>query len=267
MSMRSECAILPRGPHVDVALGMLADFIREEAHRYEKVCSCRPLSMACDAMKSMLRWLGRWRSLPLLIALVVMLASYPYAGDGGALGVAAILIPITAIGAVATNRHHRVIAMTLGLVTLAGIVQEISGAKVIPHLAVAGSALLLFAYTTIFVLRRVLQSERVTGDTLCGAIAVYLMIGLTWSLVYVLAEHLHPGSYRIATTGMLHAPAKELLYFSYVTLATLGYGDVVPVTDGARSLAVLESLCGTIYMAILVARLIGLHLSQTGSPR
>jgi hypothetical protein len=60
---------------------------------------------------------------------------------------------------------------------------------------------------------------------------------------------------------------KELLYFSYITLATLGYGDVVPVTDGARSLAVLESLCGTIYMAILVARLIGLHLTQTGSPR
>jgi len=66
---------------------------------------------------------------------------------------------------------------------------------------------------------------------------------------------------------MLQAPAKELLYFSYVTLATLGYGDVVPLTDGARSLAVLESLCGTIYMAILVARLIGLHRSQNGSPR
>src|SRR6185369_2017229 len=138
MSMRSEYAILPTGPHVDVALGMLADFILEEAHRYEKVCPCRPLSMACDAMKSMLRWLGRWRSLPLLIALVVMLASYPYAGDGGALRVAAILIPITAIGTVATNRHHRVIAISLGLVTLAGIVQEISGAKVIPLLAVAG---------------------------------------------------------------------------------------------------------------------------------
>jgi hypothetical protein len=119
----------------------------------------------------------------LLIALVVMLASYSYVGDGGALGEAAVLIPITAIGAVATNRHHRVIAMALGPVTLAGIVREVSGAKVIPLLAVAGSALLLFAYTTIFVLRRVLQSEHVTGDTLCGAIAVYLMIGLTWSLV------------------------------------------------------------------------------------
>ncbi len=92
------------------------------------------------------------------------------------------------------------------------------------------------------------------------------MIGLTRSLVYVLVEHLHPGSYRLASTGILQAPAKELLYFSYVTLATLGYGDVVPVTDGARSLAVLESLCGTIYMAILVDRLIGLHLSRAWTP-
>jgi Ion channel/Double zinc ribbon len=66
-------------------------------------------------------------------------------------------------------------------------------------------------------------------------------------------------------TGTLQAPGKDLLYFGYVTLATLGYGDVVPVSDGARSQAVLESLCGTIYMAILVARLIGLHLTHTGS--
>jgi hypothetical protein len=60
-------------------------------------------------------------------------------------------------------------------------------------------------------------------------------------------------------------PGKDLFYFGYVTLATLGYGDVVPVSDGARSLAVLESLRGTIYMRILVVRLIGLQLTHTGS--
>ena len=86
-------------------------------------------------------------------------------------------------------------------------------------------------------------------------------------LAYVLLEHLHPGSYRVAVAGMQGANGKDLLYFSYVTLATLGYGDVVPVTDGARSLAVMEGLCGTIYMAILVARLIGLHLAQAGPSR
>jgi hypothetical protein len=210
--------------------------------------------------------LRQGRYLYLLIALVVMLVAYPYAGGGGALGIAAVLIPIASVVALATHRRHRTIPAALGIVTLAGIVQEAAGAAVLPLLAVGGSALLLFAYTTIFVLWRVLRSERVTGDTLCGAIAVYLMIGLTWSLGYVLLEYLQPGSYQLAG-GPRRATGKDLLYFSYVTLATLGYGDVVPVTDGARSLAVLEGLCGTIYMAILVARLIGLHLAHAGSPR
>jgi hypothetical protein len=210
--------------------------------------------------------LRQGRYLYLLIALVVMLVAYPYAGGGGALGIAAVLIPIASVVALATHRRHRTIPAALGIVTLAGIVQEAAGAAVLPLLAVGGSALLLFAYTTIFVLWRVLRSERVTGDTLCGAIAVYLMIGLTWSLGYVLLEYLQPGSYQLAG-GTRRATGKDLLYFSYVTLATLGYGDVVPVTDGARSLAVLEGLCGTIYMAILVARLIGLHLAHAGSPR
>ena len=112
-----------------------------------------------------------------------------------------------------------------------------------------------------------LRSERVTGDTLCGAIAVYLMIGLTWSLGHGLLEYLRPGSYHVLAGGPRPATSKDLLYFSYVTLATLGYGDVVPAADGARSLAVLEALGGTIYLAILVARLIGLHLSHDPSRR
>jgi hypothetical protein len=210
--------------------------------------------------------LTQWRYLHLLVALLVMLVAYPYAGGGGALGVAAVLIPIASVFALATERRYRAIPITLGAVTVAGVVQEAAGVDLLPILVVGVSGLLLYASTTLFVLRRVLRSERVTGDTLCGAIAVYLMIGLTWSLGYVLLEYLRPGSYQLAAVAARQATGKDLLYFSYVTLATLGYGDVVPVTDGARSLAVLEGLCGTIYMAILVARLIGLHLAHTGSP-
>ena len=217
-------------------------------------------------MISGLRRLNQWRYLYLLVALVVMLIAYPYAGGGGGLGIAAVLIPIASVFAVTTHRRQRVVVLALGIVTLVGIIQQATGAGILPLLAVGGCALLLFGYTTIFVLWRVLRSERVTGDTLCGAIAVYLMIGLTWSLAYVLLEHLHPGSYRVAGAGMVGADGKDLLYFSYVTLATLGYGDVVPATDGARSLAVLEGLCGTVYMAILVARLIGLHLAHASPP-
>jgi len=218
-------------------------------------------------MKSRLRRLSRWRYLYLLLALVVMLVAYPYAGGGGALGVAAVLIPIASLFALGIHHRHRLILLALGIVTVAGIIQEATGAELLPLVAIGVSALLLFAYTTIFVLWRVLRSERVTGDTLCGAIAVYLMIGLTWSLAYVLLEHLHPGSFRLVAAGLQRVDGKDLLYFSFVTLATIGYGDAIPVTDGARSFAVLEGLCGTIYMAILVARLIGLHLAQIGPAR
>jgi hypothetical protein len=215
-----------------------------------------------------LRGLQQWRYVYLLGALVVMLVAYPYAGSGAGLGAAAVLIPIASVLALTTDRRaYRVIPVVLGTVTLVGIFEDAAGFEIVPSLAVEVSALLLFAYTTVFVLRSVLRSDRVTGDTLCGAIAVYLLMGLTWYFAHLLLQHLRPGSYRVVAGGMRSADSKELLYFSYVTLATLGYGDVVPITDGARSLAVLEALGGTVYMAILVARLIGLHLAHSGTPR
>jgi hypothetical protein len=214
------------------------------------------------------RGLKQWRYLYLLVALVVMLVAYPYAGSGAGLGTAAVLIPIASVFALTSDRHgYRVIPAALGTVTLVGMFEEAAGFEFVPRFAAEVSALLLFAYTTLFVLRSVLQSDRVTGDTLCGAIAVYLLMGLTWSFAHLLLQRLRPGSYRVAASGMRPADGMELLYFSYVTLATLGYGDVVPITNGARSLAVLEAVGGTIYLAILVARLIGLHLAHSGTPR
>ena len=206
--------------------------------------------------------IGRWRYLYLLVALVVMLVAYPYARGGGALSIAAVLIPLASVIALATQRRHLAISIVLGIVTLEGMIQDAVRVEILPSLVVDGAALLLFGYTTIFVLWRVMRSERVSGDTLCGAIAVYLMIGLTWSLGCGLLEYLQPGSYHVASGGGRPATSRDLLYFSYVTLATVGYGDVLPVTDVARSLAVLEGLCGTMYLTILVARLIGLHLAD-----
>ncbi len=210
--------------------------------------------------------LRHWRYLYLLIALVVLLLAYPYTGRGGPIGFAAVLLPIASVYALATRPGHRAVPIVLGAVTLYGMVQTGLGGGAIPLLAIVACALLLFGYTTIFVLWRVLRSERVTGDTLCGAIAVYLLIGLTWTLAYFMVELLHPGSFRVAG-GSRILNGKDLYYLSYVTLATIGYGDVLPATDWARSLAILEGLCGTIYLAILVARLIGLHLAHSASSR
>ena len=209
--------------------------------------------------------LGRWRYVYLLIAMVVMLVAYPYARGCGVLSIAAVLIPIASVIALATRPRHLAISAALGIVTLVGIIQDTARVDMLPSLVADSAALVLFAYTTIFVLWRVMQSERVSGDILCGAIAVYLMIGLTWSLGCGLLEQLRPGSYHVVSGAGGPVTSHELFFFSYVTLATIGYGDVLPATDPARSLAVLEGLCGTMYLTILVARLIGLHLADVMS--
>ena len=108
-----------------------------------------------------------------------------------------------------------------------------------------------------------------TPDVLYGAISVYLMIGLTWSVAYLLLENLYPGSFYIDAAhnpdGYLNL--SDLLYYSYVTLTTLGYGDITLVTSQARSLAFLEAVCGVLYVAVLVARLVGSSLASSGSNR
>jgi voltage-gated potassium channel len=134
-----------------------------------------------------------------------------------------------------------------------------------------GCAGLLLALTAMAILASVLQNGPVTVDTISGAVCVYLLFGLIWGFLFVLLELAHPGSFRIAE-GMMgidppHAPPSLrfslFLYFSQVTLATIGYGDITPVSEPARALAVLEATVGQLYLAVLVARLVGLHIAYT----
>jgi len=112
----------------------------------------------------------------------------------------------------------------------------------------------------------------VTPAKISGALSVYLLLGYFWSIVFTILETLQPGSFNLALGGAEAAGSraeifKQLLYYSYITLSTLGYGDITPLSAGARSLAALEALTGQIYLAVLVARLVGLQISQRGSER
>jgi hypothetical protein len=129
-------------------------------------------------------------------------------------------------------------------------------------------AFLLFV--SIVLLGRVLTERDVSGDTIKGALAIYLLLGLVFATGYIALELGAPGSFRIpeelthGTDG--GAPrsghAGWALYFSYVTLTTLGYGDVSPLTPPAQMLAALEAIAGQIYLAVLIARLVGVHIAQ-----
>jgi hypothetical protein len=130
----------------------------------------------------------------------------------------------------------------------------------------------------ICITQNVWRERDVSADTIVGGIAVYLLLAVAWSIAYQLLEFLVPGSLEVVSGSGGHwgpwesAPGEypRLLFFSFVTITTLGYGDIVPASGPAAALASLEAVVGPLYLTVLIARLVGLHIASArgvDSPR
>ncbi len=116
----------------------------------------------------------------------------------------------------------------------------------------------LLSFTLFIVLDRIVRVEISDFDTICGAIAGYLLIGATWALSYRIIEFIAPGSFSVpAYVG--RAPISDFLYFSLTTMTTLGYGDITPIKPFARIWSTLEAVAGTLFIALLIARLVAIY--------
>jgi voltage-gated potassium channel len=128
-----------------------------------------------------------------------------------------------------------------------------------------------FVFVTWVELRTLLRHRVVTGETISMSVSVYLLMGLTWGLLYILIFELHPNAFpavQISNPSSDPRPIFPVLfYFSLTTLSTIGFGDITPVTLQARYAAVAEGITGQFYLAILVARLVGMQMSQAVSGR
>lgn len=109
----------------------------------------------------------------------------------------------------------------------------------------------------------VVRSLEVNAELILGSINIYLLVGLAFAFLYGLMEFLQPGSFSgIESSDMTQEPMPHFIYFSYVTLTTLGYGDITPFTPLAKTMSYTEAVAGQLYLAILVARLVGLYISR-----
>ena len=120
---------------------------------------------------------------------------------------------------------------------------------------------LFFAYAAVNILRIIAKSEKVTRETIFAAIVAYLLIALMWAFLYMILELVSPGSFSFPDTGF-RGETMRFEYLSFVTITTLGYGDITPVTDKASALVIIEAVVGQIYLVVLVAWLVGMHVSQ-----
>ncbi len=125
-------------------------------------------------------------------------------------------------------------------------------------LALAATAVLIL-FSTYCVLRYVLRARVITQDQIYAGVCMYLMLGFAFGAVYYLVNILDASSFSTSSGMAVSGGKPDLMYFSFVTLATLGYGDITPRSNIARSLAVLEALAGMLYIAIFMARLVSLR--------
>jgi len=125
------------------------------------------------------------------------------------------------------------------------------------------SGVAFYGYVAYAMLRDILSEvSDVTVELINGAIAVYLLLGILFAYLFGMLHTLEPASFSGVAAGAGHAAAR-FYYFSMVTLTTLGYGDIVPLKDLARGLGTLEAVLGQVYLTVLVARLVGMHISSS----
>ncbi len=124
------------------------------------------------------------------------------------------------------------------------------------------SMVMFYILVIINILTFIFKQDEVSRDLIVGAAVVYLLMALMWSNLYIMLETLSPGSFDLPD-GQLQNSRYLFIYYSFVTITTLGYGDVTPLTSMASSVSALEALVGQLYLIITVAFLVGVHVSQS----
>lgn len=133
------------------------------------------------------------------------------------------------------------------------------------HLIAICSYGLFFTLVAIATLLYVLKDEKVTTNRINGALCFYLLLGIIWAFLFAGIETLQAESFLVfgediaAQSDNLFA---DFIYYSFATLTTLGYGDIAPSSHPARALSTLEAVTGQMYLAVLIARLVGLHITH-----
>ena len=209
------------------------------------------------------QFLQKDESLSVLLVLLVLLVFVlppiaPRDGPGGPL--TAILFSFVLVAGVASVVRQKtwVVRLVAGVCLVALPLRWAAWVESGTTIAVwsAASETLALAVLALVVLTMVLRPGSVTRHRIEGAIAAYLLLGLAWAGAYEWVALTNPAAF----VGISVASGKQWIYYSLVTLTTMGYGDITPVAPVARSLAVAEALTGQLYVAILISRLVALEL-------
>lgn len=204
----------------------------------------------------------------LLVGLLTMLLATAVTQQLAGTLVQVISLMITALGLgisiFSISNHRKLFQIAIAIIMIeigVGVASQFIAISVLHILDLLLLGMFFFGMTTI-VFQQVLFAGPIDNNRIVGAICIYLLLGFLWAVCYTLLFLTGLGSFNGLGNLDQSAGFTDLIYFSFVTLSTLGYGDISPITPIARFFVYMEALTGQFYLAILVASLIGARFSM-----
>lgn len=205
----------------------------------------------------------------LFTGLIVLLVIVPFSAghtlaEAAFVSVFSIVLLIMLYSLYGNHRHVRRTTLLGGVALLSNLVSALTSFAVLDDVSLLLNIVLLI-YATALIVGRVFSERRVTTNIILGAVCVYLLIGIVWGMGFALLDTVMPQSFSVPSGNMvsvLDSLMRNFIYYSFATLTTLGYGDIAPVSIPARYFSVLEAVTGQVYLSVLVARLVGVHIYQ-----
>jgi hypothetical protein len=166
------------------------------------------------------------------------------------------MIPLTSYYALTADRNRAIVILLIAapFVILDGMSLFFTNRYLM--IASIGFGTILYLYITVLLVINLLSHRVVTADLIYCAISTYFLIGVMWAGIYIILEGISPGSF----SGI--SETADLLYFSFVTLTTVGFGDITPQSILGKRLAVFEATMGGIYLAVIIAMIVGRYMSM-----
>jgi hypothetical protein len=209
-----------------------------------------------------------------LALLVIAVFGVPFFTEPGLIGriVQDMMLSLVLLAGVVSATERPRAFLLIALVALLAIVVRWASWLVPANLTLEirdATTLAAVALISVTIGMNVFGPGKVTFDRIHGAIALYILVGVAWAQAYQLISILVPKAFYSASLHTNSLDRSTWIYFSFVTLTTAGYGDILPVAPQARSLTNLEALVGQLYPAIVLARIVSLHLAggESGSSK
>ena len=209
--------------------------------------------------------LPRFSAVSLLITIILLMIATPFLEDlprGDLIeAISLTLVMVSAVVAVGGHRRTLVIAIILVVPAVVGKwLNNVRPDLVSPVFFLAFS-MVYFVFVVVQLLRFILRAPRVDNNVLCAGLSGYLMLGLLWVPAYLMVARTNPAAFVMTAGSDAGAPMDGFhsFYFSFITLCTVGYGDVTPVSKVARMLAVTEAIAGLFYVTVFISRLVAVY--------